>query len=86
MLDEVTPAASGSWCWVLSNPHTLTSRSNLAVDYRAVGRYEEAFVLDEATLAASEKVLGPEHPLTLRRRLSLEVARAATTRSPSSRA
>jgi hypothetical protein len=41
------------------HPDTLTSRSNLAGGYWAVGRYDEAITLDEATLTTMVRVLGP---------------------------
>ena len=39
---------------------------NLAVLYQAQGRYGEAELLLKRALAARERVLGPEHPETLR--------------------
>ncbi len=53
------------------HPDTLFSRSNLAADYFAVGRYEAAITLDEAISVAREKLLGPEHPDTLFSRSNL---------------
>ena len=47
------------------HPHTLTSRSNLAIGYRDLGRYEEAVRLCKETLSIRERVLAPEHPDTL---------------------
>ena len=44
---------------------TLAFSSNLAVAYRAVGRYEDGIALDKDTLRANERVLRPEHPYTL---------------------
>ena len=42
------------------------SVNNLGVLYQAQGRYSEAEPLYKRALAASERVLGPEHPDTLR--------------------
>jgi tetratricopeptide (TPR) repeat protein len=62
------------------HPDTLTSRSNLADSYRAAGladsdraagRMDEAVALDEGVLADRERVLGPDHPDTVRARSSL---------------
>jgi hypothetical protein len=53
------------------HPDTLQSRNNLAIGYRALGRYEEAVALDEETLKLRERVLGPEHPDTLQSRGNL---------------
>ena len=49
----------------------MASRSNLALVYRALGRYEEGLRLDEETLMLRERVLGPEHPDTLASRSNL---------------
>jgi hypothetical protein len=43
----------------------LGSRNNLAATYVAAGRAAEAIPLYEQTLAACERVLGPDHALTL---------------------
>jgi len=59
------------------HPDTLTSRSNLAVAYRAAGRAAEAIPLHERTLADRERVLGPDHPDTLASRDNLAAARAS---------
>ena len=56
------------------HPDTLGSRNNLANGYRNLGRYEEAFRLDEETLSIMEQVLGPEHPYTLTSRNNLAQA------------
>ncbi|MFI0998681.1 FxSxx-COOH system tetratricopeptide repeat protein [Streptomyces galbus] len=62
------------------HPDTLTSRSNLAHSYRAAGlvgfgraapRVDEAVALDERVLADRERLLGPDHPDTVRARGSL---------------
>ena len=50
---------------------TLVSRNNLAIAYRAAGRFDEAITLDEQTLAARGRVLGPDHPDTLTSRNNL---------------
>lgn len=42
----------------------LASRNNLAYAYRAAGDLGRAIPLYEATLAACERVLGHEHPIT----------------------
>ena len=62
------------------HPDTLSSRRNLAIGYRAVGRVDEAVSLDEQTLAASERVLGPDHPDILNSRHGLAVAYRAVGR------
>jgi tetratricopeptide (TPR) repeat protein len=41
------------------------SLNNLAVLYRAQGRYPEAEPLNQRALAIQEKALGPEHPNTV---------------------
>jgi hypothetical protein len=56
------------------HPDTLTSRSNLAIGYRAAGRLDEAISLHKQTLAARERTLGPDHPDTLQSRHNLAVA------------
>ena len=62
------------------HPDTLVSRNNLAVAYRAAGRYAEAIPLHEQALAACERVLGPDHPDTLTSRNNLAVAYRAAGR------
>ena len=44
----------------LSFPDILLSRNNLAHDYRALGRHQEALEFDEVTLDICEGVLGAE--------------------------
>ena len=48
------------------HPHTLSSINNLASVLDSQGKYEEAEVMHRRALKGSEKVLGPEHPLTLK--------------------
>jgi hypothetical protein len=55
------------------HPGTLQNRSNLAFDYRALGRYQEMVKLDEETLRIRERVLGTEHPGTLQSRNNLAI-------------
>jgi hypothetical protein len=47
------------------HPDTLISLNNLALLYRAQGRYSEAEPLYREALQASREVLGPRHPNTL---------------------
>ena len=61
----------------LDHPDTLASRNNLANAHRAAGRFAEAIVLHERTLANRERVLGPDHPSTLASRNNLAAARAS---------
>ena len=49
-------------------------RNNLAIAYEAAGRVDEAITLHEQTLAARERVLGPDHPDTLQSRNNLAIA------------
>ncbi|MCH8267055.1 MAG: tetratricopeptide repeat protein [Acidobacteria bacterium] len=44
------------------DPRLATSLNNLAVVFRAQGKYEEAEPLYQRSLAIDEKALGPEHP------------------------
>jgi tetratricopeptide (TPR) repeat protein len=44
------------------DPNTLVSLNNLAVLYRAEGRYEKAQPLLEKAVAAAREEFGPEHP------------------------
>ena len=67
------PHRPGSGSSAPTTPTPCTSRNNLAVGYRAVGRYDEAITLHEATLTARERVLGPDHPDTLHSRNNLAV-------------
>jgi tetratricopeptide (TPR) repeat protein len=48
------------------HPLTASSLSNLALLYKAQGKYEQAEPLYERALAIMERQLGPKHPLTLR--------------------
>ncbi len=47
------------------DPNTLRSASDLAVSYRALGRYPEALKLNEVTLARRKATLGADHVETL---------------------
>ncbi|MEV0100622.1 FxSxx-COOH system tetratricopeptide repeat protein [Nocardia sp. NPDC050789] len=53
------------------HPRTLTTRNNLALAYRSVGRFAEAIPLYERTLADRERVLGIDHLDTLTSRNNL---------------
>jgi tetratricopeptide (TPR) repeat protein len=53
------------------NPHTLTSRNNLAAVYQETGRAAEAIALHQRVMADRERVLGPDHPGTLTSRHNL---------------
>ena len=66
------PPASASWA--RTTPTPCNSRNNLANAYRAAGRLDEAITLHEQTLAARERVLGPDHPDTLNSRNNLAIA------------
>ncbi|MEU5074878.1 tetratricopeptide repeat protein, partial [Streptomyces asoensis] len=54
-----------------THPATLTSRSNLALAYQAVGDLGRAIPLMETTLAQHEQILGDTHPDTLNCRNNL---------------
>jgi hypothetical protein len=58
-------------------------RNNLADAYRDAGRTDETIALHEQTLAARERILGPDHPETLRSRNSLAVTYRAAGRDAS---
>ncbi len=53
---------------------TLISMNDLALDYQAAGRLDEAIVLLKRVHEISRVKLGPEHPTTLRRLSDLAVA------------
>jgi eukaryotic-like serine/threonine-protein kinase len=53
---------------------TLTSMNDLALDYQADGRLDEAIALLRRVYEASRVKLGPKHPTTLRRLSDLAVA------------
>lgn len=58
-------------------------RNNLALAFEEVGRLDEAIGLFEKTLADSERLLGPEHLVTLTTRsnlLSSTMLRVASAR------
>ena len=63
------------------HPDTLTSRNNLAMACRAVGRTAEAIPLLEGTVADCERVLGPDHPYTLGFRNNLAMVYEAAGRT-----
>ena len=63
------------------HPDTLARRSNLAIDYAALGRTAEAVELHEETLRVRKRVLGPEHPGTLISRSLLVIGYLATGRA-----
>ncbi len=67
-----------------ADPPPLASRNNLALDYRAVGRHQDAITLDEQTLATRERVLGPDTPTPWPPQQPRHVYQgwAARTRSP----
>ncbi|WP_186315492.1 tetratricopeptide repeat protein [Catellatospora sichuanensis] len=56
------------------HPDTLTSRNNLALALRDMGRWDEALAVQQEVLAARERVLGPDHPDTLTSRNNLALA------------
>jgi cytochrome c-type biogenesis protein CcmH/NrfG len=60
----------------------LTARNNLAAAYREAGRVTEAIPLFERTVADCERLLGADHPRTLRARKSLARAREAAAHGP----
>ncbi len=49
----------------------MASRNNLAATYQDAGRAAEAIRLHERTLADRERVLGPDHPDTMKSRHKL---------------
>ncbi len=49
----------------IDHPDTLSSMSNLAVAYIALGRQADALRIGEETLAVRKAKLGPDHPSTL---------------------
>jgi len=59
---------------------TLASQNDLAVAYRAAGRYAEAIALHQQTLADWERVLGPVSPDTLALQNNLAEAYGAAGR------
>jgi hypothetical protein len=44
----------------------LESADNLAIDLRALGEHDEARILTEDTLSRRRRILGDDHPDTLR--------------------
>ena len=54
-----------------NHPSTLTSRSNLALVLRDLGRLDEAEAEHRAVLETRTRVLGPDHPSTLNSRGNL---------------
>ena len=63
MRGKILGSQSGELLQVLGPDHrdTLLLRSNLADAYHAVGNTAKAITLHQQTLAASERVLGPDH-------------------------
>ncbi|MGQ4437157.1 tetratricopeptide repeat protein [Streptomyces sp. SAS_260] len=57
-----------------NHPDTLSSRNDLALSLRNLGRVQEAVELQRDALAASERVLGADHPGTLTARNNLALA------------
>jgi tetratricopeptide (TPR) repeat protein len=47
------------------HPHTLTSRSNLAIAYHDAGHLDRALPLFEQALQGFRRKVGPDHPYTL---------------------
>ena len=62
------------------HPHTLASRNNLAIAYRAAGRLDEAIPLYQQNLEDRTRILGPHHPSTFTSRHNLASAYQATGR------
>ena len=62
------------------HPHTLASRNNLAIAYRAAGRLDEAIPLYQQNLEDRTRILGPHHPSTFASRHNLASAYQATGR------
>ena len=51
-----------------TDPHDtqlLQAQQHLGNVLRALGRYEQAFAVDQSTLGQAREVLGPEHPFTM---------------------
>ena len=63
------PTRSGSWAPITPTPWDHATTSPTA--YRVAGRTAEAITMQEQTLAARERVLGPDHPDTLASRGNL---------------
>ncbi|MGH3975653.1 MAG: tetratricopeptide repeat protein, partial [Pseudonocardiaceae bacterium] len=57
------------------HPYTLRSASILALALRELGRHEQARQLGEDTFTRLRRVLGEDHPDTLRTAHSLAAAR-----------
>ena len=55
----------------MEDPLVLGYANSLAIGYSSLGRVQEAVDINERTLKISERVLGPEHPDTLRSRSNL---------------
>jgi tetratricopeptide (TPR) repeat protein len=62
------------------HPHTLTSRSHLAIANQWAGRLDDAVAIFEALLADRERILGAEHPDTLSTRNNVAGAYRAGAR------
>ena len=57
---------SASTAGTKERSYTLESADNLAIDLRALGEHEQARTLDADTLIRRRRVLGNDHPDTLR--------------------
>jgi hypothetical protein len=58
------------------NRVTLTTRNNLALAYYGGGQLDKAIALWEATLAATQRILGDNHSLTRTVQGNLSAARS----------
>lgn len=70
-----SPPARG--CSAPTTPTSLASRNNLASAYQSAGDLAQAIPLLQDTLAASERVLGEEHPISRTVRINLDRATQA---------
>ena len=64
------------------HPHTLTTRSNLAITYQRVGNVRKALDMHQDLLTDRTRILGPDHRRTLTTRRDLAVARLKTGNTP----
>lgn len=55
------------------DPHTCRARADLAMTYRAAGKFQKAMLLDEETVCifSESDMKGPDHPDTLQAKLNL---------------
>ncbi|TFV31540.1 tetratricopeptide repeat protein [Streptomyces sp. T1317-0309] len=65
----------GFWAPTTATP---AQRSNLAASLHGLGEYEQAVELHRQTLEDRTRILGPQHPDTLRSRSDLELTFAAS--------